>query len=745
MSRYFHKLLLFTGLTLLAACSGDGCGCEGFVQQPFPQEAYEHTTPAGGQVRLTQTGLSFIESNVPFLLDQFMPGGLSFCIPRDTSSNPSLCVADTCDDGQPGCQVDLNLDRTAIQAVPSRTLKTSITIGKIDEALSFDYKFGLTVRCEVKLHKKGASEDTPAQVKAEIPVNLGVDTSSALRELKINVGTIDLDLDGVDFKIRGRENLGDTVACGGASLVRGLFRGMIEEQIDTMLNTTTQGFADEFLCRKCGTGLPSCPSSATCRQGFCVERSTNVCMPTPLGIEGALNFSQLLGDFSLDDDTPLALLAKAGDFASVDTGVGVGLRTGFVPLNESSCVPIKNHPRPTTTAIPRSAALNQNKHPDTGNPFMLGMGLHKDILEQMLWSTWASGGVCLSISTDQVEMLNSSAIGMFLPSLQTLTNNISRDVTIHIVPQKPPVIKLGKNTIEPHNNSYKITDSLFTVDWKDVDLHVFTYIQDRHTRIMTLRTDLLLPIAIAPDGSGGITPVIENLSNAIQNVRPLRTEILAEDPERLLSILPILLDLALPGITEMITQTIQLPEFLGFRLKLDQSDITSIDENTFVAIFANFVRGTSPLRTALQPVIASPHIDSQRTTSDNFPSPRVELDLFALEHGWRPASTNSVEYSYRINGGLWTLYENTSRLTIDHPLFALQGRHTIEVRARLAGDNTYSSPITTQHTVLIDFEAPTLDLEPRAKNLHFIGRDAVDTQLQYRYRVINPAQPKAPL
>lgn len=744
MSRYFHKLLFFLGLTLLAACSGDGCGCEGFVQQPFPQDAYQHTTPGGGQVRLTQTGLSFVESNIPYLLQQFMPGGLKFCIPRDTSANPALCVADTCRDGQNGCQVDLTLDRATIQPVPSRKLNASITIGSVDEALSFDYKFGLTVRCEVKLHKKGQSDDTPAQVKALIPVELGVDTNSPLRELKIQVGDIALDLDDVDFKIRGRENFGDTVACGGASLVRGLFRGMIEEQIDTMLNNTTQSFADEFLCRKCGTGLPACPSSGVCRQGFCMDRATDVCLPNPLGVEGTLDFSQMLGDFSLDDDPRLALLAKAGDFASVDTGVSVGLRTGFTPIGNSTCVPIANHPRPTTSAINRSAALNENKHPTTGKPFMLGMGLHKDILEQMLWSSWASGAVCLAISTAQVEMLTTSAFQLFLPSIKDLSGNTERDVTIHIVPQNPPTMKLGKNTIEPAGNSYKITDSLFTVDWKDLDLHVYAYIQDRQTRLLTLRADLLLPIAIAPDGSGGITPVIENLKDAIQNVRPLRTELLAEDPQRLITLLPTLLDLALPGITEMITQTIQLPEFLGFRLQLAQSDITSIDNNTFVAIFANFTRNTSPLRIALQPVVAQTHIDAQRVNSDQFPTPRVQLDLFALEHGWRPAADNTVEYSYRVNNGLWSLYEKTSRLTIDSPLFALQGRHNIEIRARFAGDDTFTSAITTLTSVLIDFEAPTLDLERRGTTLHFIGHDSVDSTLQYRYRIVNPAHPDAP-
>src|SRR5690606_34542140 len=102
-----------------------------------------------------------------------------------------------------------------------------------------------------------------------------------------------------------------------------------------------------------------------------------------------------------------------------------------------------------------------------------------------------------------------------------------------------------------------------------------------------------------------------------------------------------LLDLALPTLTDMITQTFQLPEFLGFRLKLTQDDITSIDDNTFVAIFANFSRNSSPLRTALQPIVANTHIDVDRVNANHFPTPLVELDLFALEHGWRPANNDA--------------------------------------------------------------------------------------------------------
>ncbi|MFU8802331.1 MAG: MYXO-CTERM sorting domain-containing protein [Bradymonadaceae bacterium] len=726
---------LLASFAFVLACTTEDCGCDGFEQRPFPVDAYENTIPGGGQVRVTQAGLRFVEDSVPFILEQFLPEGLSFCIPEDTSGNPSICVDSTCRGGAPGCQVDLALDDSRLTPVPPRTILTGVTIGDVDERLNFDYSTFLgTVRCEVKLFKAGHDDDTSATISADIPVTLDTDRTSALRELKVNVGDIELDLSDVDFKIRGRNNFGDTVACGGASLVRGFFRGMIEDQIMDMLDQTTDGMTDAYLCRTCGTGLDPCPSGSSCASGICRLNGSTECVPAPLGIEGRLNIGNILGDFALATNANMSVLLKAADHAAVDTGISVGMRSGFEPGSLSRCVPTDSVPRPGFGAIPLSPELNADTKPNSSQTFMIGIGVHRRVLEHALWSAWGSGATCLAVSTDDVEVINTGAFGALLPSLREITNGRT-DALFHIVPQGPPVLVLGANTIQPSGGSYEIRDPLITLDWRDLDLHIFGYALDRMVRLFTLRLDINIPIALIPDGQGNLIVVMEDLNDAIQNVRPHKAELLAEDPQRLIDILPTLLNIALPAVGDSVPDSFALPEFLGFRLALEQGDITTIDGGDFIAIFANFARGGSSLRAELQPVVVDKRVSLDERTPSGLVRPTVELDLFSFHQGFLVANDEGVEYSYRVGGTLWSHFHRTTRLSITHPLFLLQGHHTIEIRARHVDNPETTSSISTTVGVLLDWEAPELDLKERGSELLFLGFDAGDPNLEYRHRL----------
>lgn len=740
--RFKNHALLAT-FAFLLACTTDGCGCDGFEQRPFPQDSYDKTIPGGGQVRVTRTGLRFIEEQVPFILEQFMPGGLSFCIPEDTSGNPKLCVDSTCRDGSPGCQVDLELDEALLTPVPPRTLRAKITIGDIDEALSFDYTALLTVRCEVKLFKKGQNDDVPGTVTGEVPVILDTDRTSPLRELKVDIGQIDLDLDDLDFKIRGRNNFGDTLACGAASLVRGLFRGMIENQIQGILDDTAEEMANAYLCRSCGAGQDPCPSGSSCQNGYCLLNGSTECVPIPVGIEGRVNFSSMLGDFALSTNSSMSVMLKAADHAAVDTGVSVGMRSGFEPAALNRCVPTESIPRPDFAAIPLSPLLNADTKPNSSQTFMLGIGLHSRVIEHALWSVWAGGATCLAVSTDDVELINTGTFGALLPSLRELTNGRT-DALFHIVPQGPPQIILGANTIQPAAGSYEIRDPLINLQWKDLDLHLFGYALDRYVRLFSLRLDIELPLALVPDGQGRLLVVMGDIAGAIQNVRPHKAELLAENPQRIIDLLPTLLNVALPAVAEAIPDAIDLPEFFGLRLAMQQGDITSIDNGNWIAIFANFARGTSSLRAELQPIVVDQRIDLSLRTPSGLVQPRVELDLFSYHQGFLVARDETVEYSYRVDGGLWSHFHGTNRLSITHPLFLLQGLHTIEIRARHQGNAETTSPISTYTTVLIDWEAPELELDQVGTELLFIGFDAGDPHLEYRYRLSEDAHQWSP-
>ncbi|MEZ4458574.1 MAG: hypothetical protein R3E66_02375 [bacterium] len=671
-----YLIILFASLV---ACSTDQCSCTAFEQRAFPTRGLDASVPAAGQARVTSSGLKFVEGQVPYLIDQFVPGGLNFCIPQDTSGNPDICVASTCPGGQAGCPVDLTIDDQSIRPKPPNQLEVSVTIGDVDERLNFDYgTFIGTVNCYVQLFKKGSSESTAGQIVGTIPIDLSVDGASPTKELRVEIGDPALNLDGIDFKIHGRGNVGDTIACEGASLVRGLFRGLIESQVQTILRDTVDQIADEQLCRRCGTGFDAC-SAGSCTDGIC-RYASNACVPRPLGVEGRLNLGSLLADYVDEPNASVDVLAKAGDVAKVDSGVSVGLRAGFEPNAFAPCVPVDPTKRPSSLAIPVSPVINADTDPD-GQPFHLGVGIHKRALEHMLWSTWASGAGCLKVGSETVSLLTTGTFQLVASSLKDLGPG-GRTASLVVVPQKAPTLEFGANRITQTNGTYAIDSPLLLLKWPDIDFHVFGYAQERMLRLFSIRVDLELPVALSPDGQGNLIPVVGAIEDAIKNIRPRRTELISEGPQRILDLVPTLVGFAAPQLAGAIPESIGVPEFLGFRLALEQGDIRGADNNAFLALFATLERSGQPFVYRPDTSIGQVTVDMSTRLPSGLVRPTVTLSAFVFDL----EGARDYEYQWRVDGGFWSMFQDSGKLEIDDPVLAIPGDHVIEVRARIAGE-----------------------------------------------------------
>ncbi len=686
--------------SFLVACSTDQCSCTGYEQRPFPTRALDATVPSAGQARVTASGLKFVESQVPYLVDQFLPGGLNFCIPRDTSGNPDICVASTCPGGAAGCPIDLTIDDQRIVPKPPNELEVSITIGDVDDRLNFDYgTFIGTVNCYVQLFKKGSSETTAAQVVGTIPIELSVDGASPTKELRVTVGEAAVNLDDVDFKIHGRGNVGDTIACEGAGLVRGLFRGMIESEIRKILKDTVGGIADEQLCRRCGTGFDAC-STGSCDDGIC-RYASSVCVPRAIGVEGRLKLGSLLADYTEEPNASVDVLVKAGDVAKVDAGVSVGLRAGFEPNAFAECVPVDPTRRPSSGSVPLSPVINADRDPDN-QPFHLGIGVHKRAIEHMLWSTWASGAACLKVGSETVMLLSTGTFQLVAPSLKDIGPS-GRTASLVVVPQKPPVVELGANTITQTNGSYVISEPLMILKWPDLDFHVFGYAQERMVRLFSIRVDLELPIALSPDGDGNLIPVVGAIEDAIRNIRPRRTELIAEGPQRILDLVPTLIGFAAPQLAGAIPESVAIPEFLGFRLDLQQGDIRGADSNNFLAAFATLARTTQPFSLGVDTFVSQVELDLTERSPSGLLQPRVDFRAGGLGQDLAPVPT---EFQWRVDGGFWSMFHSGPELSTSNPVLSLPGVHKIEVRARIVGE-----PASVDRSPAV-FEVTIEDLAP---------------------------------
>lgn len=742
-------LLVLLASLVLGACAGDGCSCSGFQQQEFPDEHNDVTVPRSGQIRLTDTGMTFLEQQVPNILREALPDGLNFCIPKTSQNRADICHVSQCDGGQTGCQLNLSIEDVSIRTAPQDDeLLVDVTVGMLNETIPFDYSVGLTAKCVADLHEDNAANDVPGTIDATIPVRFPVDQQSPTRDVSVEIDDIATDLGDLGIDINGRGGFGNTVACEGAdTIVKPFARGEIEDRLTGELNTAVQNAVREQRCRPCGDDRPACPMASSCEAfndgeaQYCAwdADDRDGCVRKPLGIEGRLVLNSLLGDFMEPDGANVDLVAKAADTADVaDGGLNLGMRAGFQYDKRRDCAPANPDTRPSLSPIPPSSKIFTNSQPGSGDSFMVGLGLHENAVEQMAWSAWASGATCLKVGTGFSDMLTTESLSLFLSSLEQLTDR-SAPVFLRVVPQTAPTVELGSNTITETEDGYELEEPLLTLDWSDLDLHFYAFAQDRYVRLYTTRVDIELPVGLTTDGMGSLVPVTGDLEAAVENIRVRNRGILAEDEETLRGIVPQLLSAALPRITGSLSDPIELPTFFGYQVAVEQQDITSVDNNQFIALYANFKyvgdAGQS-LVTRLEPNIRETNVDVSPTGRADLHRPEVDLTVGARRVGGGPVAADQLEYSYRVDNGFWSMYSKKPTLTIDDPVLALPGEHRIQVRARLPGTpGTASRPVETRVTV--DYQPPEVDLERDAKRIVIEGDDIVtpDDALQYRYRV----------
>lgn len=755
-----HFSWLMAAICLLPACgSSSGCGCDGFEARDFPSQHYDKTLPQGAQVHLTPTGAQFIEQNAATLIEQAVPGGLNFCLPKDTSSNPALCFEDRngvqplCDDGSEGCQVPLNLSAVKLRMVaaagepviPDDTMVVEVTLSDINATIPFEYK-GVPligdIKCDITLHKQGEPVTVPGSAKAKLPIRFVVNQAAPLKDVQIELGELDVDLSDLGIRPQGGGK------CTLIEVIEPLVRPALEDRLlKPEINKLVQSLVNENLCRSCADDASSCPAGSTCedRDGaqVCQYSNNQECVPALLGMEGRVQLGTLLAGFTQTPGANMDLSLRLADFARAnDKGLTLAMRSGFQPGAYAQCVPVDPTPagRPSFEKIPITNTLRANVKPGTSQPFMLGIGLHKRVIEHALWSVWGSGATCLAVDSSLSDLLATSTFGLFLPSLKTISDNEKRALFMQITPQRAPEVVLGTNNVSLSGDQYTVNDGLFSLDWKDLDIHVYGFVQDRYARLFTLRVDVLLPVALVPE-EGALRLVPGELDGAIQNVRPINIALLSESAEAINGIVPQIVNLALPMLAGSLEQTIEVPELFGFQLDLQAGDITSIDEKQMIAIFANL----KPAPATPAPLVAGTETVIHRVITrqpealkpGEVGQPTLDVDVLGLVQGQEfSASGQRFEYSWRLNRGMWSQYTTATRLSISQPVLALPGEHVVEVRARQVGQPATTDPTPAMQKVVLDTLPPELSIERDGAIVTLKGQDIVDGpgDLQYRWR-----------
>ena len=185
-------------LMSMTACSSQDCSCDGFEARPFPPQHYDKTVQKSAQVRVTGDGLDFVEQNIEPLVAGALPDGLSFCLPKDTSSDTKLCfpyVRDRsgyhardeqpmCSNNTEGCQIDLVIESTEIETRPPNGLDVKLQIGGLNATIPFEARapvIGTRITCDVTPYARGGGINDPATIGAIVGREIGRDMNDSDR------------------------------------------------------------------------------------------------------------------------------------------------------------------------------------------------------------------------------------------------------------------------------------------------------------------------------------------------------------------------------------------------------------------------------------------------------------------------------------------------------------------------------------------------------------------------------------
>ena len=712
-------------LIIVAACSSSGssgcAGCAGSTTIPggFPASARMDN---GAQVRLSQGGMTFLEQNLSSLITTLVPGGLSFAIPpTGCSSSTKVC----CNSGAK-CKADITLSKTTLTPTPSSTIKAKIDAIIKTSKMQVSAKVLFTFTCDIAFD---STKSNPSTVGLATDVDLVVQANNQNKmAVKMGDPTIS-NFDTGDLKVSGSAwycTVGDFLlkVPGLNTLIENEVKKQLKSTMNTALNTALKDL--------------------------------------PLGQESRMDVGTLLASVSPRTTGIMDYSIWAGGHAKAEqSGMSIGAMAGFVAPTHNPCVPDCSKPagkcsKPQKTAISWSTSFKGNKRPD-GKDFHVGIGLHRQALDHAAYAFYDSGGLCLDIGSSTVPQLTSSIFTLLLPSLKTLTEGKNTPLVLAIRPRKPPTITLGKGTYTTDSKGVPtITEPLLNLKAKDLAIDLYLMGDERYFRAFTIVTDMEIPVLLYANSKNQLQPMIGDLTKALSNIRLENNELMTEKPSVVTGLLPTLISMASGMLGDAIAP-IDLPAVSGIKLILDSGSITSVDKNStgyeMLAIFAKLgISKTSSPAPSPSPAMPDPRppvetlasidtfivppTDGFRLRADgNNHGPTLILSLDAVvppEHAGK-----QLEFAYRVDGGLYRSWTSARLLTINDPLFMVQGRHTVEVMARVAGEYMTLDPTPEKIQLLIDTVAPTAKLVRTSGGVKVVAEDMVasTTELQVSWSV----------
>jgi len=554
-----------------------------------------------------------------------------------------------------------------------------------------------------------------------------------------------------------------------SKLINDLLKTQIDTLLNDQLGKLKCLSCDTFL--SCPTGYTCEAASNLCKDGGGVCYPNPLGIEGRLDV-GALLASIVPGKSSTVDLAVVAgqFDQPAQDKIVENSGISLSVMAGTLGTADS-CVPVVPPPPLPLAGIPEADSQGKNKaafcppcnpaadkcptgttcdadyrvcktpeHRCAELPFMAGIDVHDYMLSRVFWQAFNAGALCIGLDTRAIYELtknsgtpinlNAGLLGAVVPEFNIIDG--SAPLLISLRPQKPPVARIGagitKVVIVDGKEKLVIEEPLLTVVLQDLAIDFYMAAFNRWTRVFTMTADVVLPagLEVVPGATDpnkiSLQVVLGDVKGAIQNLRVTNSELVATSQETIKGVFGLLLSLV--PLDSLGNIKFDIPDLAGFAL-----DIMAIkgekmwepaDEPAeckvgnpgpkvgpcyqFLSIYANI--GLAPKTIAVQTVagvtaVNTPPIETMRllgTAAEVIPS--VDIDVSGGGAG--------REHQYRVDGGTWSFFMPGKLLTVESRLFFLQGKHTIQVRAREIAEARTLDIEGVKLEVLIDAMPPSI-------------------------------------
>jgi MYXO-CTERM domain-containing protein len=725
-----HALAAFL-ILMVAGCAGGGCAsscaCAGITPLTNGFKPAARVENAGS-ARITKSGIGFLQQNVAVLAKRLLGGTqggpITFVVPKLSSLGATACPDGANPNGNPPtCTAELDIDNTKLVISPEGPHQIHVQ-GPLPirlRDLPIEFLFMTSHATLTGNDSCPGGSQTFASIDVNVDLDVAVDqnpnhTRFGYTRLKV---TLNLDENKLQSSLKFcNSNL--------TSAILTLFKGLITDQIIS----NVRGQIDQQLCQK---AAPVCPSGTTNVKGICRygTAETAECASIVVGADGHIDLGGFLASISPSTKGGLDFLFAAGGQSPRDDGSGyawgdvnpkgggatLGMYGGAEPTPLSKCVKLSDMPLPTEIPIPAELIDDAVPNWPAGVPGPhLGLAISERFANYALNGVYNSGLLCIGISTDTIPQINSGLLGLIVKSLKDLgIQQEAQQVALSIRPSSPPKITFG-------NGTNLESDPLLRIKLNQAAFDFYVFSLDRYIRFMTATFDLDVPVnlTVTPEG---LEPVLEKIG--VSNGKITNAELLRDNPDQIATFIGELLASQVGDAVSGGIKPIDLNSMLaslGIQLIIPETadgkgspglrKLSKGANDNYLGIFAAFELASAappvaPVDTnvaLMDKTVDKAGLKLASIRPDN--APELRLSVGSSED----FGTRSMEYSYRINQGFWHPFTSERSLSIRDGSMRVQGKHLIQVRARIAGEPMSLDPTPAEIEVTIDAEPPTIEI-----------------------------------